>query len=118
MWEGIPAAKNNRVIEINMKASSYSNPITLEYVLDIFKKGLLGLKSERASVRWRPLAGRRTIWRRHLDWCLLCGVSHAASEAQCLPPRRLSQLAPSPKPPAQDAANRAARRSNLACGHI
>ncbi|MCS7463653.1 iron-hydroxamate ABC transporter substrate-binding protein [Paenibacillus doosanensis] len=41
IWKGIPAVKNHHVIEINTKASSYSDPITLEYLLGIFKKGFL-----------------------------------------------------------------------------
>ncbi|MDO3680830.1 iron-hydroxamate ABC transporter substrate-binding protein [Paenibacillus ehimensis] len=42
LWRNIPAVKNNRIIEIDTKASSYSDPITLEYLLGIFKKGFLG----------------------------------------------------------------------------
>lgn len=42
LWNGIPAVQNDRVIEIDTEASSYSDPITLEYLLNIFKKGLLG----------------------------------------------------------------------------
>ncbi|MFC0334869.1 iron-hydroxamate ABC transporter substrate-binding protein [Paenibacillus sepulcri] len=42
VWKSIPAVKNNHVIEIDTKASSYSDPITLEYLLGIFKKGFLG----------------------------------------------------------------------------
>lgn len=41
-WKNLPAVKNNRVIEINTKASTYSDPITLEYLLDIYTKGFLG----------------------------------------------------------------------------
>ncbi|MFC4810176.1 iron-hydroxamate ABC transporter substrate-binding protein [Paenibacillus sp. GCM10023250] len=41
-WTNIPAVKNNRVIEIDTEASSYSDPTTLEYLLGIFKKGFLG----------------------------------------------------------------------------
>ncbi|WP_248928486.1 iron-hydroxamate ABC transporter substrate-binding protein [Paenibacillus hamazuiensis] len=44
-WRNIPAVKNNRVIEINAKASSYSDPITLDYLLDIFTKGFLEKKA-------------------------------------------------------------------------
>ncbi|MGM7722289.1 iron-hydroxamate ABC transporter substrate-binding protein [Metabacillus sp. Hm71] len=40
-WKNIPAVKNGRVIEINTKASTYSDPITLEYLLKIFEKSLL-----------------------------------------------------------------------------
>lgn len=42
MWNNIPAVKNHKVIEIDTNASSYSDPITLDYLLDIFKKGFLG----------------------------------------------------------------------------
>lgn len=42
MWKNIPAVKNKQVIEIDMNASTYSDPITLDYLLDIFKKGFLG----------------------------------------------------------------------------
>ncbi len=37
-WKNIPAVKSGRVIEINTKAATYSDPVTLEYLLDIFKK--------------------------------------------------------------------------------
>lgn len=40
-WKSIPAVKNERVIEIDTKASTYSDPITLEYLLEIFEKGFL-----------------------------------------------------------------------------
>ncbi|RCX17735.1 iron complex transport system substrate-binding protein [Fontibacillus phaseoli] len=40
-WKNIPAVKNNRVIEIDTEASSYSDPITLDYLLNIFKDALL-----------------------------------------------------------------------------
>ncbi|GAB6991038.1 iron-hydroxamate ABC transporter substrate-binding protein [Paenibacillus pini] len=40
-WNNIPAVKNKHVIEIDTEASSYSDPTTLEYLLDIFKKGFL-----------------------------------------------------------------------------
>ncbi|QHT61794.1 iron-hydroxamate ABC transporter substrate-binding protein [Paenibacillus lycopersici] len=40
-WKNIPAVKNGHVIEIDTEASSYSDPTTLEYLLDIFKKGFL-----------------------------------------------------------------------------
>lgn len=43
-WKNIPAVKNNRVIEINTKASTYSDPITLEYLLEIFNDSFLGLE--------------------------------------------------------------------------
>ncbi|CAK4833572.1 unnamed protein product [Aphanomyces euteiches] len=42
IWSNIPAVKNKKVIEINSKASTYSDPITLEYLLNIFKEGFLG----------------------------------------------------------------------------
>ncbi|WP_308638842.1 iron-hydroxamate ABC transporter substrate-binding protein [Paenibacillus silvisoli] len=41
-WSNIPAVKNKHVIEIDTEASTYSDPITLDYLLDIFKKGFLG----------------------------------------------------------------------------
>ena len=40
-WKNIPAVKDGKVIEIDTEASSYSDPTTLEYLLDIFKKGFL-----------------------------------------------------------------------------
>ncbi|MWC29802.1 iron-hydroxamate ABC transporter substrate-binding protein [Paenibacillus sp. MMS18-CY102] len=40
-WSKIPAVKNNHVIEIDTEAASYSDPTTLEYLLNIFKEGLL-----------------------------------------------------------------------------
>jgi iron complex transport system substrate-binding protein len=40
-WKNIPAVENNRVIELDMKAITYSDPITLEYLLDIFKREFL-----------------------------------------------------------------------------
>jgi len=40
-WKNIPAVKNNRVIELDTKAITYSDPITLEYLLDVFKKAFL-----------------------------------------------------------------------------
>lgn len=40
-WKNIPAVKNNRVIEIDTEASTYSDPISLESLLNIFKEGLL-----------------------------------------------------------------------------
>ncbi|MCK0472269.1 iron-hydroxamate ABC transporter substrate-binding protein [Halalkalibacter sp. APA_J-10(15)] len=36
-WQNVPAVQNDQVIEINSKASTYSDPITLEYLLDIFE---------------------------------------------------------------------------------
>ena len=41
-WNNIPAVKNEQIIEINSKASTYSDPITLEYLLEIFETALLG----------------------------------------------------------------------------
>lgn len=41
-WNEIPAVKSKNIIEIDTKASTYSDPITLEYLLDIFKEGFLG----------------------------------------------------------------------------
>ncbi|UJF35754.1 iron-hydroxamate ABC transporter substrate-binding protein [Paenibacillus hexagrammi] len=41
-WSNIPAVKNQHVIEIDTEASTYSDPITLDYLLNIFKKGFLG----------------------------------------------------------------------------
>lgn len=40
-WKKIPAVKNNHVIQIDTEASTYSDPITLEYLLKIFKDGFL-----------------------------------------------------------------------------
>jgi len=40
-WKNIPAVKNNHVIEIDQESSTYSDPTSLEYLLDIFKKGFL-----------------------------------------------------------------------------
>lgn len=40
-WKAIQAVQNNHVIEIDTKAATYSDPITLEYLLDIFEKGFL-----------------------------------------------------------------------------
>ncbi|RKD24524.1 ABC transporter substrate-binding protein [Ammoniphilus oxalaticus] len=42
IWQRIPAVQNNRVIEIDTKASTYSDPITLEHLLSIFKTAFLG----------------------------------------------------------------------------
>ncbi|MGP4040158.1 iron-hydroxamate ABC transporter substrate-binding protein [Gracilibacillus sp. D59] len=41
-WNNIPAVKNNRVIEIDQEASTYSDPITLEYLTNIFEEAFLG----------------------------------------------------------------------------
>jgi len=40
-WKNIPAVENGRVIEIDAEASTYSDPTTLEYLLDIFKNEFL-----------------------------------------------------------------------------
>ncbi|OBR62882.1 ABC transporter substrate-binding protein [Paenibacillus oryzae] len=42
VWKNIPAVQKNQVIEIESKASSYSDPTTLEYLLNIFEQGFLG----------------------------------------------------------------------------
>lgn len=42
IWSKIPAVQNKHVIEIDTKASSYSDPTTLEHLLNIFEKGFLG----------------------------------------------------------------------------
>ncbi|MCC3372547.1 iron-hydroxamate ABC transporter substrate-binding protein [Cohnella sp. REN36] len=41
-WNNIPAVKNKHVIEIDTEASSYSDPTTLDYLLNIFREGFLG----------------------------------------------------------------------------
>ncbi|MDI2586103.1 iron-hydroxamate ABC transporter substrate-binding protein [Psychrobacillus sp. NEAU-3TGS] len=41
VWKNIPAVKNNQVFEINTKASTYSDPITLEYLLEFSKNHFL-----------------------------------------------------------------------------
>ncbi|MCL6586734.1 MAG: iron-hydroxamate ABC transporter substrate-binding protein [Anoxybacillus sp.] len=41
-WKNIPAVKNNRVLELNTLAITYSDPITMEYLLDKFEKFFLG----------------------------------------------------------------------------
>lgn len=40
-WQSVPAVQNERIIEINSKASTYSDPITLEYLLEIFEDSFL-----------------------------------------------------------------------------
>ncbi|PPA71759.1 ABC transporter substrate-binding protein [Jeotgalibacillus proteolyticus] len=40
-WKNIPAVQQDRVIEINTKASTYSDPITLEHLLETFEKAFL-----------------------------------------------------------------------------
>lgn len=41
LWKNIPAVKNNHVFEINSKSSTYSDPITLEYLLEFFEESFL-----------------------------------------------------------------------------
>ena len=41
-WKNIPAVKNKRVLELNTLAITYSDPITLEYLLDTFEQFFLG----------------------------------------------------------------------------
>jgi len=41
LWKNIPAVKNNHVYEINTKASTYSDPITLDYLLEFFEESFL-----------------------------------------------------------------------------
>lgn len=41
VWKSIPAVEKDQVIEIDTAASSYSDPTTLDYLLDIYKKELL-----------------------------------------------------------------------------
>ncbi|QUG40112.1 iron-hydroxamate ABC transporter substrate-binding protein [Psychrobacillus sp. INOP01] len=41
LWKNIPAVKNNQVYEINTKASTYSDPITLDYLLEFFEESFL-----------------------------------------------------------------------------
>lgn len=40
-WTKIPAVQNKHIIEIDTEASSYSDPTTLEYLLNVFKEGFL-----------------------------------------------------------------------------
>lgn len=42
VWKNIPAVKNGQVFEINTKASTYSDPITLETLLAFFEESFLG----------------------------------------------------------------------------
>ena len=42
VWKSIPAVQNGRVITIDLEASTYSDPISLESMLTIFKEGMLG----------------------------------------------------------------------------
>lgn len=41
VWKNIPAVKNGQVYEINTKASTYSDPITLEHLLSFFEESFL-----------------------------------------------------------------------------
>ena len=41
LWKNIPAVKDNHIYEINTKASTYSDPITLDYLLEIFEESFL-----------------------------------------------------------------------------
>lgn len=41
VWQSIPAVENGNVIEIDTAATSYSDPTTLEYLLEIYKDGLM-----------------------------------------------------------------------------
>ncbi|MCR2806394.1 iron-hydroxamate ABC transporter substrate-binding protein [Paenibacillus soyae] len=43
-WKNISAVKNGRVIEVDTEAVTYSDPISLEYMLDIFHKQFLATK--------------------------------------------------------------------------
>ncbi|MFD9626582.1 iron-hydroxamate ABC transporter substrate-binding protein [Peribacillus muralis] len=40
-WKNIPAVKNDHIFEINSKASTYSDPITLDHLLEFFEKSFL-----------------------------------------------------------------------------
>ncbi|WP_340372861.1 iron-hydroxamate ABC transporter substrate-binding protein [Peribacillus sp. FSL E2-0218] len=40
-WKNIPAVKNGHIFEINSKASTYSDPITLDHLLEFFEKSFL-----------------------------------------------------------------------------
>ena len=41
VWKNIPAVEKGQVIEINTKASTYSDPITLDHLLEIFEESFL-----------------------------------------------------------------------------
>ncbi|MFC4099143.1 ABC transporter substrate-binding protein [Paenibacillus xanthanilyticus] len=41
-YKNIPAVQNNRVFELDGRSSSYTDPVTLDMQLDIFKKAFLG----------------------------------------------------------------------------
>src|SRR5699024_12104600 len=38
VWKSIPAVQKEQVIEIDTAASSYSDPTTLDYLLDLFQR--------------------------------------------------------------------------------
>ena len=40
-WKSIPAVKNDQVIELQTKAITYSDPNTLEFLLETFEKEFL-----------------------------------------------------------------------------
>ncbi|TDL34839.1 iron-hydroxamate ABC transporter substrate-binding protein [Jeotgalibacillus sp. S-D1] len=40
-WKNIPAVQNDQVFEIDTKSSTYSDPITLEHLLEFFEKSFL-----------------------------------------------------------------------------
>ncbi|ASS98562.1 MULTISPECIES: iron-hydroxamate ABC transporter substrate-binding protein [Geobacillus] len=42
IWKNLPAVKNGRVLELNTNAITYSDPITMEYLLKEFKTFFLG----------------------------------------------------------------------------
>lgn len=42
LWKSIPAVQNGNVVEIVAEDTSYSDPTTLEYLLEIFENGFLG----------------------------------------------------------------------------
>lgn len=44
LWKNIPAVKDGKVFEINTKASTYSDPITLEHLLEYYTDSFLGNK--------------------------------------------------------------------------
>src|SRR5699024_11448094 len=45
VWQSIPAVQNGNVIEIDTAATSYSDPTTLEYLLEIYSEGLSKYKN-------------------------------------------------------------------------
>ncbi|MFS0784966.1 iron-hydroxamate ABC transporter substrate-binding protein [Shouchella sp. 1P09AA] len=40
-WNNIPAVQNDRVIEIDMESSTYSDPRTLDHLMEVFEDGFL-----------------------------------------------------------------------------